>query len=296
MAHVKTLTGIGYAWFALLAFGGPVARSQQADLPKDLPAAQEETKESAWLHGIFSREISEYDFYLDAEKQQKLVLLRKPVLRYPTPVDFWGETYVWTYRGRPAVVGSVFAGKEEKPSYRIFHEFHSLSSQPLVTGEGATGWQPDEAGITFKPVPDTAEPAKDEAGRLSQMRDIAGRFSSCMIWVDTMLDLQLLPNPFYRYELTDKDSVVVDGALFAFSGMKSKDPEVLLVIEAQRTDSGVRWQYAPVRFTNRKAWLKYQGVEVWRADAGSVGIFDGVTTKRYGVFLVKRITREDDEK
>jgi len=77
--------------------------------------------------------------------------------------------------------------------------------------------------------------------------------------------------------------------VFAYAHNEIDDPEVLLVIEAQRMGNEVRWHYAPVRFTNREAWLKYKGEEVWRVDAGSAGIFDGVKTKRYGVFIVKTI-------
>jgi len=38
-----------------------------------------------------------------------------------------------------------------------------------------------------------------------------------------------------------------------------------------------------------------QGEEVWRAFAGVDGIFDGVTTKPYGVFIVKTVTHEVDK-
>jgi len=58
----------------------------------------------------------------------------------------------------------------------------------------------------------------------------------------------------------------------------------------------LRWRFAPVRFTNREAWLKYNGKEVWRSAAGSVDVFDGVTTKRYGVHLVKTIPHAVDGK
>ena len=37
-------------------------------------------------------------------------------------------------------------------------------------------WQPEEPGIEFRPVPETAEPDKDKARRLAQMWSIARRF------------------------------------------------------------------------------------------------------------------------
>jgi hypothetical protein len=101
--------------------------------------------------------------------------------------------------------------------------------------------------------------------------------------------MRLLPQPIYRYEISDEDPTLVDGAVFAFVWTAGTDPEALLVIEARRTDQGIRWFYAPARFTNCEAWLQYRGKPVWRAEPATVGIFDGVTTKRYGAFSVKTI-------
>jgi len=56
-----------------------------------------------------------------------------------------------------------------------------------------------------------------------------------MTWQGMQVDLQLLPQPFYIYEIDDKESPVVDGALFAYATVNGADPEVLLVLEAQRT-------------------------------------------------------------
>jgi hypothetical protein len=295
MVRIKSRVRIGCACLALLTVGGSTAWSQQKEAAKDPGAVQEESKESAWLHRIFFREISAYEFYLDAEKQHKLVMRREPALRYPAPSEYWGEIYVWTDRGRAAVVGCVF-GLNRGGGRRINHEFHSLCEKPLVAVGGATGWQPEEPGIAFKAISDAPEPAKDRAGRLVQMRDIARRFTAGMISGDAEMGLPLSPQPIFRYELTDKDSPVVDGALFTYAPAAVRDPEVLLVLEAKRTDQGVRWHYAPVRFTNRGAWVKYQGKEVWRVDAATVGIFDNVTWKPYGVFFVKMIPNDVDDK
>jgi hypothetical protein len=97
-------------------------------------------------------------------------------------------------------------------------------------------------------------------------------------------------------ELPDKDSPVLDGAVFAYAHDEIDDPEVLLIVEAQRVGNDVRWHYAPVRFTDREAWLTRKGKEVWRITAGGAGIFDGVNTKPYGVFFVKTIPHEADGK
>jgi hypothetical protein len=47
MVHMTSPVAIGCAWFALLTLGGSTAWSQQVEPPKDLAAAQQETKASA---------------------------------------------------------------------------------------------------------------------------------------------------------------------------------------------------------------------------------------------------------
>jgi hypothetical protein len=277
----------------MLVVGGSSVWSRSEEPARDPTPAPGETRESAWLHQVFFHDISAYDFYVDADKQQKLKLHRVPALKYPTPVDYWGEVYVWTDRGRPAIVASIFAGPETKPRYRVIHEFHSLAARPLYSGGGgATKWQPEASGLKFEHVPDAPDPDQNEGRRFAQMREIAGRFTTNMNWRGKQIDMPLMAQPFFVYEIDDKNSPVVDGALFAFTPAEIIDPELLLAIEAQRTASGVRWYYAPVRFTNREAWMKYKGEEVWHTLADGLGAFDGVATRPYGAFLVKTLRHE----
>jgi hypothetical protein len=281
-----------FAWLALQFLNGSAAWSQQSETPKDAPVSRAEAKISDRLHEAFLREVTDYDFSLDAENRQKLELRREPVMRFTAgPNDFQGEVYIWTDHGLAAVVGCVWTGPLEHNRRLIFHEFHSLSSQPLVSGSrGGTKWHSEEVGIKLEPIPDAPPPAENEPRRLTQMRNLARSFSADMTKQGAKSDLRLLPQPLFRYEPTNKDSQVIDGAVFAYVWTGGAlDPEVFLVIEARRAASGASWQFAPARFTNREAAVKHQGKLVWRAEADSPGIFDGVTTKRYGVFSVKTI-------
>ncbi|MFI5460243.1 MAG: hypothetical protein ACHRXM_32905 [Isosphaerales bacterium] len=273
------------------SFGGP-AWSQQPETPKD----QSKNKRTAWLHEVYQREASAYKFFLDDQKRQELKLRREPVMRWTSDADYNGEVYVWTHQGAAAIVGCIFSGPQGQNARHIMHEFHSLAPNPLYAGErGGSGWLPQEPGIRLEPVPDAPEPAKNQARRLAQMRDLARRFTSQVHRENSKWKMRLLTQPIYRYEISDANSPVVDGAVFAFVWTAGTDPEVLIVIEARSTDMGVRWHYAPARFTNCEAWLQYQGKEVWRADPATTGIFDGVTTTRYGAFQVKTIPNQGDE-
>ena len=158
--------------FALHCLGGSVARSQQAEPPKDLPAPEAEAKKSAVLHEVFLQEISDYEFYLDVEKQKRLELRGEPVMRFTSAVDRHGELYVWTHQGRAELVGGIFSIPQGE-RVRLVHEFSSLAQQPLIAGNrGGYRWEPQEAGVTLEPIPDAPQPANTEARRLTQMREL----------------------------------------------------------------------------------------------------------------------------
>jgi hypothetical protein len=260
------------------------------------PGGQSKNKRTARLHEVYLQEASAYQFFLDDQKRQPLDLRREPVMRWTSDGDYNGEVYVWTHQGAAAIVGCIFSGPRGNKARGIMHEFHSLVPDSLHAGaRGGSGWLAQEPGTILKSIPDAPEPAKNRALRLTQMRDLARRFSAQVHRENSKWEMRMLTQPIYRYEIADENSAVIDGALFAFVWTAGTDPEALLAIEARRTDKGVQWYYAPARFTNCEAWLNYQGKEVWKAEPSTVGIFDGVTTKRYGAFQVKTIPVPGDE-
>jgi hypothetical protein len=287
MALKKLCGGIVCACL-LSSLGGPVW-PQQPETAKD----QAPTKKTAWLHKVYLQEASAYQFFLDEAKRQQLELQREPVMRWTSSGDYNGEVFVWTHQGAAAIVGCIFSGPRGNNARHIMHEFHSLAPNPLYSGQrGGSGWLPQEPGIKLEPIANAPEPARNQALRLTQMRDLARRFTAQVDRENSKWEMRLLSQPIYRYEISDEKSSIVDGAVFAFVWTAGTDPEALVVIEARRTDRGVRWHYAPARFTNREAWLQYQGRQVWRADPATVGIFDGVTTTRYGAFQVRSISNQ----
>jgi hypothetical protein len=286
-ASLKLPIAMACVWIAPGGVGGLVAHSEQPEPP----IAGAEAGKMAWLHEVYLREASEYEFFLDAEKSEKLELRREPVMRYTGDFDHsHGEVYVWTYRGRAELVGCIFSQPAGDRQRRIMHEFHSLAQRPLVAGRpGGSGWRSQEPGIKLEPIPDAPAPAGSEARRLTQMRALARRFSAHMTRQDSQQDeLRLLPQPLYRYEPAGVTSPVVDGALFAYVWNISTDPEVILVLEARRDDGEAHWEFAFARSTSRGAWATYQQGEVWRVAATKYNS-PGMKSDPYGLFLVKRI-------
>jgi hypothetical protein len=289
MSSKKLSAGVVCACL-LSGLGGP-AWPQQAQTTKE----KTQTKRTAWLHKAYLEEASAYKFFLDESKRQELELRREPLMRWTSSGDYNGEVYVWTHQGAAVIVGCIFSGPGRNDTRHVMHEFHSLAPHLLYSRErGGSGWLPQEPGVELELLADAPEPARNQALRLAQMRDLARRFTAQVERENSKWEMRLLSQPIYRYEISDEKSSIVDGAVFAFVWTAGTDPEALLVIEARRTDRGVRWHYAPARFTNREAWLQYQGKQVWRVDPATVGIFDGVTTKRYGAFQVKLISAPEE--
>ena len=137
MARIKLSAGVMGVILALGAAGAGVLSAQEPDAKKD----SSKSKRAAWLHQVYLREASAYEYFLDEQKQEELKLRREPVMRWTSDGDYNGEVYVWTHHGAAAIVGCIFSGPNGSDQRRIMHEFHSLAPKPLHAGaRGATGW------------------------------------------------------------------------------------------------------------------------------------------------------------
>lgn len=231
----------------------------------------------------YSREAATYDFSLDEAKQQPLVLESKPVLTWTNVDRYIGSVFVWTYQGRPEIIGCIGSQQLESGVSNVFHEFHSLSEStlpPLTLGDTNQKWLPVGAGVTFQDVENAPEPSDQERLRLTQMRAIARDFSGAMKDGKDVTELRLLPQPLYRYKSPDRG--IIDGAIFALV-WKGTDPEVLLILEDRKSESGSRWQVALARFNFREMWVTRSEKEIWRVSekrtsdnyvTGNVGAVD----------------------
>jgi hypothetical protein len=233
-----------------------------------LGQADNESESEADLKQIlvpyYSREAAKYDFSLDEARQQALVLESKPVLTWTNVDRYIGSVFVWTWQGRPEIIGCIGSQQLASGVSNVFHEFHSLSEStlpPLTLGDTSQKWLPVGAGVTFQEVENAPEPSDQERLRLTQMRGIAREFSGAMKDGKDITELRLLPQPLYRYKSPDRG--IVDGAVFALV-WKGTDPEVLLILENRKTESGDRWQVALARFNFREMWVTRNEKEVWR--------------------------------
>jgi len=207
-----------------------------------------------------------YSVQIVAEPPIELLPQNESVLRWANPVggkETHGEVFLWTDRGRPEVILSLYEFIGAGDVLREHHEFCSLSNTKVAAKMGDKSiWAPTEAGVQMKPISDSAPPGDSARTRLREMRTLAAQFTADKTTrEDVTRDLRLLTQPLYRYEGTHPD--VLDGAVFAF--VESTDPEILLIIEATRKGEGHEWTYALARLNSIRMRAFHNDNPVWEA-------------------------------
>jgi hypothetical protein len=229
---------------------------------EDSPA--DDNARAAEALDLAKKEAATYRFRLE-DGGSDFAFQPEAVLKFTNPVfgTVFGDVFVWTAKGRPAVIGAFV--KWYHPYHHSTDEFHSLSLTPVI-GEksGRPAWNSSRPGLEWTAIPDAPAPAATAAQRLRQMRELVKQFSGRHIdekGVDR--DLRLLTHPLYRYEGTEDDPV--DGALFAFT--IGTDPEAFLLIETRKAAEARRWHYALCRMTAVAVRASHHGKEVWSVPA-----------------------------
>lgn len=267
-----------HSFVVLLCFLGqaPAETAPTEESPRPMAGALE------YLRGQYRADAAKYAFHADADRKIELKLLEKPIMRWSSDDDWSGDVFLWAHDGRPGVVGCLLSGPSGETNRIAFHEFHLLAEKPIAPAELQTHkqWQPEE-GLSRIAIEGSPPPAETAAGRLTQMRQLAREFTA-HLKTDSDWELRLLPQPIYRYgESKDGEKAsAVDGALFTWVWTKGTDPEVILLLECRRTDAGLAWHFAPVRFSNRPVWFTRDGKEVWRVENHSEPA-GGVTSDIY---------------
>jgi hypothetical protein len=275
MSRILTLLGL------LLALAGD---SRAADEPAPADSAPAEQR---WLQALFHEDAADYEFTLDEAGAQPLKLVDKPVFHWKQDDDWRGDVFVWTYQGRPEIVGCILASKKEGDSRTIGHEFHSLALKPLPRIPTIAGsWQAKE-GVSLLPVEDAPKPAETEVLRLTQLRKLAREFTVSMEHEGQPWELRLLPQPLYRYSSPERG--IIDGAIFAYVWTKGTDPEFLLVLECRKNEPAPAWSWVPVRFTTRALTVTQSDKQVWSCPAGP-GWVQGERYETYVSFFARNVT------
>lgn len=193
----------------------------------------------------------------------KTELRAEPLLRWsnPTAGSVYGEVFVWSLDGRPAVLASIY--RWYHPYHDATVEFASLFDGPVEASEGETShWKTPTAGATFAELPKAPRPAATRGLRLVQMRDQARRFAAELAdergGDQVERQLRLLNQPVHRYESPRHG--IVDGAIFAF--VEGTDPEAWLLLEVVEGEGGPRMRFALVRMNVDAIQIRLDGAVV----------------------------------
>jgi hypothetical protein len=218
----------------------------------------------------FKGEAAGYDVRLESDPDTRLELVKEPVLRWTNPARTGedGALFIWTRRGRPELIGTIFTYVYNNKLSRK-HELMSLAEGPLTAQFGGKEvWSPKSAGVNFLPLEKAPDVAANSRQRLTQMKSLARDFAASMRDLQgEQFQLRLLTQPLVRYEPDpggSRPSRVLDGAIFAFS--LGTDPEVLLLLEARPQEEGHAWHYALARFHYIDLTVKHNDRQVWHAD------------------------------
>lgn len=226
--------------------------------------AQEEDRERAAATLANGRHEAALYAIRPAGGEKPIPLHEESVLRWNNSVDqsVFGNIFVWTKAGRPEVVASIYQFYSPKTDFCA--EFQSLSLDPLaIERDGKEVWTPTEPGIVLAAFAGAAEPAPSKPQRLVEMRKLAGTFTVQLTdYSRETYRLRLLPRPLLRYGSPDSD--VLDGALFAYT--YTTDPELLVMVEARKSDKGRRWMYGLARMNIGELKVMHGDREIWKAE------------------------------
>ena len=201
----------------------------------------------------------------EKDARKPLPLLKGPLLRHRSLGGYvCGTVWGWGEPGRPeALLSLSLTGPPAAPSW--CHEMVSLSTRPLRATTRTQTWWATEAGAwSPQAIPNAAPPAENADQRFAEMKALAKRFAALRVaWHgDELSELVLLPEPILRYG--NPSSPSIDGGLFVFVE-GTNNPEVLLVIEAEKQGGGVpSWKYHLARLSANGLVVKLQGKEVWK--------------------------------
>src|SRR5262245_3006347 len=259
-----------------LLFGGLCGGARTDGEPSD--------ELSAWQR-LFLEHAAGYRFDLGGQKEAEVKLVPKPVLQWSQPVRGGadGAVFVWTQEGRPVAIGTLFIWPTADGRQGVTHELHSLSTAPFVATWRARKWTPPRDAVAWQPLAGMRAPAATAEQRLRQMRDAARQFQAeSTDKKDQKWVLRLLPRPIYRYEMEganappEADRDVSDGALFGF--VEGTDIEIVLAVQARKTEKGRQWEYALARMSDFRLKVSREGKLVW--EVGPTG-FDNPRVAYY---------------
>ncbi len=190
-----------------------------------------------------------------------------PLFRYSDqPRGILDATFwLWKSGGRPVAFQKVELYRNPNKPPTFFYCFASLS-KTLIESEWDVGmdWKAKAPGVALLNLANGPKPGRTASGRIRQLKQTARRFSVTYKNLDanTQNELRFLTQPMHRY--ANKESGLVDGAIFGFA-TNGTNPDALLLLEMHRGVQGSSWKYGWVQMTQGGLEGKLDRKTVWKA-------------------------------
>lgn len=221
----------------------------------------EKEQRAAWTK-YYAKQLENYEIHFGKDPAKQLEVDPKARFRWGNPIrvgNTHGDLFVWTYKGRVELVGTIFSYEVAGEQRRVAHGFHSMSTEPVtIRRQGRPSFTIDGPGVDFEVIPEAPTPAKSRGLRMAQMRRLAKSFSASLRDGQVERPLHPLNEPLFRFET---NRVEDDGAVFAY--VMGTDPELIVAIVAKATPDGAKWHFAAGRFASKPLKLSYQRKTVW---------------------------------
>ncbi len=192
-------------------------------------------------------------------------LRAEPIFRYDDPPRGIQDATLWVWEadGRPVAAMKVERYPSQPPRARWVEGLVTLGDG-MVSASWPDGlkWEARASGADRRAIPAAPAPAATASARLAQMKALARRFEAYEVDGPKRgrLQLRLLATPIHRF--AGAGHGLIDGAVFVLA--YGTNPEVLLIVEARRGDSGgASWSYRLARLGGAEASASLDGKEVW---------------------------------
>ena len=163
----------------VLVVSSVLARAQSPAVDQPSPDEKLEAARASEAAGFVRKVAEAYKVTTGEPAGEALRLEPQSLLKWSNTVagSYHGSVFVWTKKGRPEVVASIF--KKYLPLPKVLGiEFHSLTKGPArADRDGKDRWSCARGGVEFKLVPGAAAPLDTPARRLRQLRSMAADFS-----------------------------------------------------------------------------------------------------------------------
>jgi hypothetical protein len=194
------------------------------------------------------------------DSQTPLQMERTPAMFYIDPTREGADSglWIWLRDHRPAAVLSVSIWPPDTPARRRF-EAASLVNEPVTVALADDRRTLDEQTTTHRRLPTDLKPSLNPRLRLAQFKRLAKRFEATEDEVrGGPTKLRLLPVPIYQHvpEVSPSRAVV-----FAFA--HGTNPEVILALEANESDSLGGWKYSLAAMAFARLTVSLDGEQVW---------------------------------